>query len=616
MLKRGFILLTLLIPLNIYSGNKCLNTTYNYAKCKVDKRMQPKKQITVECWLKADKYSNWGAPMSYIYDNGHDESGYAIAMYQDKLRFMVKTVNMKSQDWNHNPGITPQYNQWFHFAGVYDGEAVKVYYNGELAEAKYVDGDIDWTFKPYYMSIGAFVDSNELNYFKGSIDELRVWNRALNQDEIKKFMNNTPDNDNRSLIAYYKFDGNDGTISDNTNNKFHGSIINYSNNNRMVSHAFMRPLIKSSDVSDSDKLSLSWSKNNINYNIDNYEVEISSDKKFANPDLRKIKTENDNINIDKITGGKRYYIRVKAYSASFGYSAYSDITETEKFSNSFNLSINVVNNYNSSKFDLIKNNTLINNSLKIESGKTIIINSSVFNINPDIRGKASIAIKTPTKDLTFEITESSNIVLTDIKGGNYTIKALWGNDFSLNKSISFFVKDHWYRSKLFYIVILILIIAIVFYIFLKYRFINKKKLTELKDIVEKPEASSESLSDDQKEILSERLEKCISDKKPHLHAGITIKNLSEMSDIPTYELPKLISEKYGQNFNDYINQLRVSAVIEEFKTPGNNELLITTIATNCGFNSEATFYRVFKKITGLTPKEYQKKILIDNAKKK
>ena len=39
----------------------------------------------------------------------------------------------------------------------------------------------------------------------------------------------------------------------------------------------------------------------------------------------------------------------------------------------------------------------------------------------------------------------------------------------------------------------------------------------------------------------------------------------------------------------------------------NTNYSIPYIASYCGFNAENTFYRSFKKETGLTPGEYQKK---------
>jgi len=39
----------------------------------------------------------------------------------------------------------------------------------------------------------------------------------------------------------------------------------------------------------------------------------------------------------------------------------------------------------------------------------------------------------------------------------------------------------------------------------------------------------------------------------------------------------------------------------------NSNLTIAGIAYDCGFNSQPTFHRAFKSITGITPKEYLQK---------
>ncbi len=98
--------------------------------------------------------------------------------------------------------------------------------------------------------------------------------------------------------------------------------------------------------------------------------------------------------------------------------------------------------------------------------------------------------------------------------------------------------------------------------------------------------------------------KFMSEKKPFLIPEITLSALaSELEVTPDY-LSGIINNKLGKNFFDFINHYR----IEEFKTrsmaPENNKFTLLSIAYDCGFNSKATFNRVFKNVTGLTPGEY------------
>jgi AraC-like DNA-binding protein len=65
----------------------------------------------------------------------------------------------------------------------------------------------------------------------------------------------------------------------------------------------------------------------------------------------------------------------------------------------------------------------------------------------------------------------------------------------------------------------------------------------------------------------------------------------------------VINNKFKQSFRDLINLYRVAAV----KTKLNNKdqhSSILLVALDCGFNSQASFYRAFKKIEGMTPKQY------------
>jgi AraC-like DNA-binding protein len=57
-----------------------------------------------------------------------------------------------------------------------------------------------------------------------------------------------------------------------------------------------------------------------------------------------------------------------------------------------------------------------------------------------------------------------------------------------------------------------------------------------------------------------------------------------------------------------MNTYRVEEVKRRINTPSSHHLTLTSIAFESGFNSKATFNRVFKQQTGLTPLQYVKKI--------
>jgi len=72
------------------------------------------------------------------------------------------------------------------------------------------------------------------------------------------------------------------------------------------------------------------------------------------------------------------------------------------------------------------------------------------------------------------------------------------------------------------------------------------------------------------------------------------------------QVSDLINKGLGQNFNDYINKYRVEVIVKKLSDENNNHLSILAIALDNGFNSKATFNRVFKKKTGKSPSEYRK----------
>ena len=80
--------------------------------------------------------------------------------------------------------------------------------------------------------------------------------------------------------------------------------------------------------------------------------------------------------------------------------------------------------------------------------------------------------------------------------------------------------------------------------------------------------------------------------------------LAHSLDTSPRTLSRVLNDGLGQSFNEFVNRLRVDAVIAELRdAPGERDML--QVAFDAGFNSKASFNRAFKAYTGVTPSEFR-----------
>jgi len=103
-----------------------------------------------------------------------------------------------------------------------------------------------------------------------------------------------------------------------------------------------------------------------------------------------------------------------------------------------------------------------------------------------------------------------------------------------------------------------------------------------------------------------KLEEVIGREQLYLRPELTLAELARYLQINTGVMSRVINEGYGLNFNEYINELRIKAVIRKLDEGIHKRLTLMGIAYDCGFNAKTTFNRCFKKVTGLTPGDYIK----------
>lgn len=110
----------------------------------------------------------------------------------------------------------------------------------------------------------------------------------------------------------------------------------------------------------------------------------------------------------------------------------------------------------------------------------------------------------------------------------------------------------------------------------------------------------------EKEI--KKLNKYIEEERPYLNPEMSLKLMANGLNYAPAQLSEVINNGLGVNFNDFINKYRVEEMKRSLHNGDHKSLSLVAVAFDCGFNSKATFNRVFKKLVGMSPTEYMKSI--------
>ncbi|WP_299625964.1 AraC family transcriptional regulator [uncultured Tenacibaculum sp.] len=90
--------------------------------------------------------------------------------------------------------------------------------------------------------------------------------------------------------------------------------------------------------------------------------------------------------------------------------------------------------------------------------------------------------------------------------------------------------------------------------------------------------------------------------------NLTLRETASTLEISDKKLSNFINQHLKTSFYDYINSYRIEHFKERIRKGDSNQLTLLAIAYDSGFNSKATFNRVFKNSEGITPLQYKKSI--------
>ena len=103
------------------------------------------------------------------------------------------------------------------------------------------------------------------------------------------------------------------------------------------------------------------------------------------------------------------------------------------------------------------------------------------------------------------------------------------------------------------------------------------------------------------------LKRSMEQDRVYLNAELNLHTLSQHTGLPQKTISAVVNQYYGKSFSEFVNEYRIQEIKIKMLAPENRNLTIAGIAFICGFNSQPTFHRSFKSITGHTPSEYLEK---------
>ncbi|MCF8369703.1 MAG: AraC family transcriptional regulator [Bacteroidales bacterium] len=135
------------------------------------------------------------------------------------------------------------------------------------------------------------------------------------------------------------------------------------------------------------------------------------------------------------------------------------------------------------------------------------------------------------------------------------------------------------------------------------KFVPKRIDPELND--QEQQKKTEDVMEDPAQLeLNDLLISYMDKEKPFLNPELSLPELANSLEISRNQLSSVINKIHNKNFYEFVNQYRVDEVERLMEDPKNKHLKLISLAYDAGFNSKASFYRIFKQLTGKTPTQY------------
>ncbi len=158
---------------------------------------------TIECWARLSQISRF--PRIFCYGSARHDLSITAGFDSTELDFVVADGN-GGLNWAKCPGAI-RLGEWFHVAAISGTGGMRLYLNGELVATNSFEGSFSGIGggTRAYFGKSSTIEENDPT-FRGQLDEIRIWNRARDEKEIRADMHKRLHGNEQGLVSLWNFD--------------------------------------------------------------------------------------------------------------------------------------------------------------------------------------------------------------------------------------------------------------------------------------------------------------------------------------------------------------------------------------------------------------------------